>query len=145
MRLWITIGLWVACILFPLAWLGTLSPASKEFIDWIMTPEWLHITMHLIIFAGLVILIMINQRRAGKEISFTALILIILAVGVIQELLQYASDENPVSLARTLSDSAFDLMIDLAGGMLGLGVYVKLLDRGPNSISSPVDSSHGKD
>jgi len=129
MRSWISIGLWVLCILFPLAWLGTLSPAWKDFMDWLLAPEWLHVVMHLIIFAGLIILVMANQHRDGKEISFLALIAIILTVGIAQELLQYLTADYWVHPLRALRSSAFDLMVDLAGGMIGMGIYLNLTAR----------------
>jgi len=88
---WITIFIWVILILFPIAWLGTLSPASEAFIDWLLEPEWLHVVMHLIIYAGLVILVIAKQRHEGKEISLKALIALILGVGLLQELLQYVT------------------------------------------------------
>lgn len=144
MRSWITIALWVLGILFPLGWLGSIYPASEDLIDWLMEPEWLHIVMHIIIFAGLVILVLAKQRRDGKAVSFLGLVLIILAVGGLQELFQYLTQDYWVPPLRALRRSAFDLMVDLAGGMIGMGIFLNLLDRGgPHNPNPPLDPRHG--
>jgi hypothetical protein len=129
MRSWIILGVWVLLILFPLAWLGSVNPSTRNFINWLLSPEWLHWVAHTVIFAVLVILILIQQRRQGNEVSLAALITIILVIGGTQELLQFLTSEYRSAPMIELGKSSLDLMIDLAGGMLGLGIYTKVFDR----------------
>lgn len=120
MRLWITLALWIMAILFPLAWLGYVFPQSKAFLDRLMAPEWLHVVMHVLIFAGMVILLQSVQARRGRRFSNQALLGIVILVGVLQEFFQIAGGPAWFYPAAAIRRSLYDLGIDLLGGLAGI-------------------------
>lgn len=120
MRLWITFSLWIMAILFPLAWIGQVFPQYKQFIDWLMAPEWLHVVMHLLIYAGMVILLQAVQTRWGCPFSNKALLASVLVVGAFQEFFQFASGPAWFQPAVALQRGMYDLGIDLLGASAGI-------------------------
>jgi hypothetical protein len=113
--------LWLLGMLFPLAWLSRFSLAYRQVFNAIFGLEWMHVLMHLILFAGLCILMtVVFKLRPGWR---TASILAgaVLLAGITQEALQiFSQGVNPAGLTTGLGRSGFDLMVDLSGGLLGL-------------------------
>jgi hypothetical protein len=122
MRSRIILTIWLVCILFPLAWIGRVSDGSKQFMDWLLEPEWLHVVMHFVIYAGLAILLS-SVRQDGPGIPVVQLIAVVLVVGFFQELLQYLSDAGWFFPRSAVLDSIFDLGVDLAGALTGLALF----------------------
>jgi hypothetical protein len=91
-------------------------------MDWLFEPEWLHVVMHFVIFAGLAILLS-SVRRDGRGIPLGKLVLVVLVVGFFQELLQYLSDSGWFFPRSAVLDSLFDLGVDLTGALAGLAVF----------------------
>jgi hypothetical protein len=126
MRQWIGLAIWVAAILFPLALVGRISKETKEFLDWLLEPEWLHVVMHLLIYGGLAFLLAGALRRSGRPLSPLALAGVIVLVCTAQELLQNLSSVEWGGVRGAILGSAFDLGVDLIGGLLGLLIFNRL-------------------
>jgi hypothetical protein len=121
--------LWLVGILFPMAWLGRLSGRYQRAFDAVFSPGWMHVLMHLALFAGLVVLLGVTLggltvTKETSEVSKTSevlnaagFLLVALAVGLLQEGLQLLSG---VQIWRW--NTLFDLGIDLLGAGLGVGV-----------------------
>ena len=129
---WLALGLGIllAGILFPMDWPGQVFPAYRAAYAYVFSPVWMHLLMHTLLFAGLAFglsgLARFIQERRGQdaaEAGRTALAVLagVLLVGVLQELFQGLS-RGTLGWA-VLPDSLFDLVVDLVGGLLGLGVY----------------------
>ncbi len=110
--------LWLAAILFPAAWLrGSFWQFRYQF-DAIFAPEWVHIVMHAIQYA---VLVMLTGYVLGFKRGFFSLLLsagIIIVVGVGQEVLQLITHSTVPGW-----NSLFDLGVDLAGGFAGYLFY----------------------
>lgn len=147
MRTWITLTLWVACMLFPLALFSRISAPAHRFMDWLLAPEWLHVVMHLLIFAGLVILVSIALAHREQWLSPVSFILVILGVGIFQELFQYISSVHEFRSIFTPGGSLYDLGVDLAGGALGVfafnrfSIFCKPRSRSPQTAKPHTHSS----
>jgi hypothetical protein len=112
-RIWL--WLWIAGILFPMAWLGRFSTGFRRAFDALFGPLWVHILMHAGLFAVLGILIgaQLRRKKNGLRLALFAMLL----VGLLQEGLQ------SLSAGRILpAGSLFDLGIDLAGGLIGVAI-----------------------
>ena len=118
---------WLLCMLFPMAWLGRFSLAYRRLFDTLFGPEWMHIVMHLILFAGLAILwLVIFKPRSLRAILL--LVGVVLLVGSLQEIFQMISGGTRQGyLPAAVRFSAFDLLVDLTGAFLGLGLVYLLL------------------
>jgi len=122
MRTRIGLFLWLLGILFPLGWLRSYSGAYRRAFDALFGAEWLHILMHLALYAGLVILVLRVARRPADRKTFILVLVLTLGVGAIQEGLQIFS-RGEWWLA-VLPASLFDLGIDLLGTTLGFAAMV---------------------
>ncbi|MFM8319354.1 MAG: hypothetical protein ACKOC5_00445 [Chloroflexota bacterium] len=123
-------GLWLAGILFPAAWLGRYSAAYRGIFNWLFRPEWMHIAMHLLLYAVLGILLArgFKDRPARQALLLGAACA--LAVGAAQETLQWTSQGIAPWRAAALPASLFDVGIDLTGVLAGMG-SVRLWDQLP--------------
>jgi hypothetical protein len=103
-----------------MAWLGRFSSAYRRAFDAIFGPLWMHILMHAGLFAVLALLLthrLSNLRIfAGWKLPMLVTSAV-LGLGLLQEGLQSLS--GGVFLP---SAAAFDLGVDFAGGLVGLGI-----------------------
>jgi hypothetical protein len=107
--------LWLAGILFPLAWLGRFSHAYRRLFDIIFSPEWMHWVMHALLYAGLVVLLgLVIPLPPGRR-GLLLVLGLMLATGALQEYFQAISQGF-----GSITTALFDLGVDLAGGMMGL-------------------------
>lgn len=100
--------------LFPVAALGRLWPAFQARFDAVFSPEWVHVIMHAGIYAGLALLASFLFPLPRSRTGFFTLCGLILVVGAAQEAFLALG-----SGYFYLPGSAFDLGVDLAGGVLG--------------------------
>jgi hypothetical protein len=118
MRLRWLLLLWLFGILFPVAMFRQFWPAFRRYFDAIFYPDWVHVLMHIILFAGFTLLLSWNFRLALSPVSTASVLLAALVVGVLQEALQTLSQQ-----IFWLPGVLFDLGVDLAGGIFGLLIW----------------------
>jgi len=110
----LTAGLSVGPSLAPQATIAQASAASFWF-------ETNHAVLHAATFAVLIFAVVAGNRGVGANHSMAALsILIALGVGVGQEALQSALRGR-----LALGNSAFDLLCDVGGALIALGVLLR--------------------
>jgi hypothetical protein len=113
--------IWLGGILFPMAWLGSFWPAYRRVFNAIFSPEWVHVVMHTLLFAGLaVLLLQVLFPRFGFK-SLILVLLIGLAVAMFQEGFQALSLES-----GSLQAAMFDLGVDLSGSLAGSTGFIAL-------------------
>ncbi len=112
---------WLAGILFPMAWLGNFWPAYRRLFDAVFSPDWVHVVMHFVLFAGLAVLLLqaLFPRFGFKSLAMA--LLIGLAVGMFQEGFQALSLQS-----GSLQAAKFDLGVDLSGSLAGITVFIAL-------------------
>jgi glycopeptide antibiotics resistance protein len=115
-RSWVLV-LWLLGMLFPVGWLGNISPRFEAILSTVFSPEWVHWLMHAALFASLAVFLIwvfeltISRRTLG---------LIILAgflVGLIQEWLQLLAGVQVLGW-----NTFFDLCVDSLGLLIGFGI-----------------------
>jgi glycopeptide antibiotics resistance protein len=124
LSMWKRIGLclWLLGIIFPLAWLGSFSPGYRHAFDAVFGPAWMHIVMHAALFGVLAVLLpAVLKRRLTLQ---TALLILasILVIGLLQEIFQSFSQGKLLWQPGSARPVAFDLVVDLSGGLAGIGV-----------------------
>jgi hypothetical protein len=116
------LGLWLAGILFPLVGMRHFSTTYRGIIDALFGMEWVHVVMHVILFAGLSILLMLVFQA---NLSWRTVLIILGAVlltGIAQEFLQWISQGISPWRPESLLASGYDLCVDLSAALLGLGL-----------------------
>ncbi len=106
---------WLAGMLFPMALLGKIWPAFRYRFDAIFGPERMHILMHALLFAGLVLLLWATLRLRPSWRALWLTLGAVLLAAALQETFQALS-----SGYFSLRASLFDLGVDLSGALLGL-------------------------
>lgn len=122
-RSWI-LFVWIAAMIFPLNWLRQESALVRRYLDAAFQAEWVHIVMHLMLYAVLVVLLLSALRlpRAGKSALLVTAILLVVALA--QELLQLQVKQRAFA-----GPEWFDLGVDLVGGAIGWWLHGKLGER----------------
>ena len=117
----ITLLVWIAMIIFPLAGLGWLYPGLLVRFNTLFRSHAAHVLMHAALFAGLVVLLLaaFNMKPGLRAMAVSCLA--ILVVAGLQEWLQTLS-QGFFPVLGTL----YDLAVDFLGGVVGYGVYVIL-------------------
>ena len=137
-RLWILV--WVLCILFPMAFLGSLWPAFGRLFNAVFAPTWMHVLMHSFLYAVLGILLTLLLRPVTIK-SYGLLFGLVLLVGICHETIQLVAAWTWPGWGEEL----FDLGVDLTGGGLGAGLGAAILAitnaRSSKPRKSPVPSS----
>jgi hypothetical protein len=102
-------------MLFPTAWLARQTRVTGFWFDY-LTPEWVHIVAHTVIFAGLAVMVLSLFRRSHWLI-YAGTLLLALFVGILQESIQLAA-------AGLLPgpDELFDIGVDLTGALCGMSL-----------------------
>jgi hypothetical protein len=108
---------WLLGILFPVAWLGNYSSRYREVFNAIFTPEWMHWLMHIALYAGLAILIVVVFNLPICRRTVLWVLGVVVFVGMIQEGMQLVSGMQVLQW-----NSFFDLGVDLIGAAIGLCV-----------------------
>jgi len=65
MRVRICLSLWLLGIMFPLAWLRSYSSAYRRSFDALFGAEWIHVMMHMALYAGLAVLALLAVGGAA--------------------------------------------------------------------------------
>ena len=122
MRTRLGLILWLVGLIFPLGWLGHFSATYRRAFDAMFGPEWVHVVMHAGLYFVLGILLAHAIRLSMDWRGVLLVTAIILGVGIIQEFLQlFSQGGHPLERIAQLR-AGFDLGVDLASGLLGLGV-----------------------
>ena len=129
MRARIGLLLWLIGIMFPMAWIGHFSPAYQQAFNTIFGAEWMHVLMHALLFATLVIILVYIFRPALKIRTVLVISLLVLGVGFLQEGFQFVSQDNLAIQAIMTRHILFDLSVDLVGGFLALAVLWTIKKR----------------
>ena len=119
MRTRLILGLWLIGVLFPAIWLRKFSTTYRQIFDTLFGTEWVHIAMHLMLYAVLAVLLISVLRLPLNRKGMFRLALSILAAGILQEIFQAISQGMPLLQVDTLRLALFDLGIDLSGGLVG--------------------------
>ena len=107
------LALWVAGILFPIAWFSQQIPGFDQWFNRIFAPQWMHVLMHAFLYGVLAAGIVMIWPRCSLRTALAAALL----VGIAQEVLQ------PLPAGRLPGSAAlFDLAVDLCGAAAGLAV-----------------------
>lgn len=115
MRRFGLLAIWVLGILFPLAWLGRFSVVYRQGFEAVFAPETMHVIMHLMLYAGLVMIGIWTFQAALSIRALLVALMLTFMIGLLQELFQAWS--NGILLLYHL---AYDLGVDLLGGTAGL-------------------------
>ena len=144
--------LWLVGMIFPVNWLRRVSPTFRRHYDPLVPLEWVHVVMHMLLFAVLVILLIyvfqlpLNGEERSSSLKKTrrvfpwrtALIVLgtILVVGIFQEILQLQ-----VKGRAFWWYEVYDLAVDLAGGMFGLGIAGLIWGRDEERVTTKLQGS----
>jgi VanZ family protein len=113
---------WIALTIFPVVALGRISPGFMRAFNAVFRPNWMHVIMHMLLFAGLVLLLCLTFGwKPGWRVMAVAVVAI-LVVAVLQEGLQ-ALGQGFFPLKGAL----YDLGVDFLGGAVGYGIYFNLI------------------
>ena len=132
--MWKRIGiliLWLVGMIFPVNWLRRVSPTFRQHYDPLVPLEWVHIVMHTLLFVVLtLLLIYVFQLPLNRR---TVLIVLgtLLAVGIFQEILQLQTKNRPFMWYEV-----YDLAVDLAAGVLGLGLAGLIWGRDEEKLAT---------
>jgi len=122
MRTRLGLILWLLGLLFPLAWLRQFSTAYRRSFDVIFGPEWVHVILHVALYAVLGILLGRVLRISLDRGGILLVLAIVFGTGILQEFFQLFSQGIDPFMRTAQARAGFDLGVDLAGGLLGLGV-----------------------
>jgi hypothetical protein len=112
---------WILAVIIPTSLLRRVSPGFRNAFDTLFAPTWLHVLLHCVLFAGLVVLLAYSfYIRVSWQ---TALILfgVVLGVGLLQE--GFQALEQGYFIFRGASA---DVGVDLVGGLIGLALLYGL-------------------
>jgi hypothetical protein len=124
MRTRLVLILWLIGLIFPMAWLGRFSTSYRSIFNTIFGPEWVHVVMHLALFTVLGIFLGASIRLNLDRGGIMLILAIVFGVGVLQESFQLFSQGIDPFYSVAQARAGFDLGVDLAGGLLGLGILV---------------------
>lgn len=119
-------AVWIAGILFPMAWASQTIPGFQLWFNTVFAPDWTHILMHGLLYAVLTAALLALRpmgvscvlRARGRGPSTVFLVLsLALAVGLLQEGVQLLPSGRLPGLHELL-----DLAVDMAGAIVGLAV-----------------------
>lgn len=116
--LWTLILLWLIGILFPMAFLGSRWPALGAVFESVFAPNWMHLLMHGFLYAVLGLLLALGLRPVCAR-HFFMLAGLVLLVACLHEALQLWT----AGMWPGWSPELYDLLVDLAGAALGVGIW----------------------
>jgi len=115
---------WIIGILFPVAFIGRFWPSFGHVFDTVFSPGWMHILMHMFLFAGLSFLVG-QWLRPVSNIKIAQIVGIALLVGCLQEGIQIST----YPAWPGWEAEALDLLVDLFGAALGIFIAKRMLVR----------------
>ena len=124
MKLRLAVALWIIGILFPLAWFSRMNPAANSLFNTVFASNWTHIVLHAMLYIVLAIGLTLIWGGKPKVIQWK-LLWVVLLVGLTQEALQVLPFRELPGL-----DAAFDVLVDLTGGTIGLLLYAWMQQQG---------------
>jgi hypothetical protein len=110
--------LWSVGILFPFYFMHRFSLIYKTRFDWAFKSGLPHSIMHIFLYAVLAWLISSVFSIKKRLISTVIVILVVVAVSILQELIQFITLNSPVGL-----DDVFDVFVDVSGAVIGIIVF----------------------
>ena len=117
MRRRIFLFIWTLGILFPLPWMVRYFPGFQQQFNAAYSREWVHVVVHLLLYAGFSILILyVFDLKPGLKVLGWVLVTV-LVVGVVQEIIQQIT----LNIPNLRWNSLLDLGVDLGGALLGFG------------------------
>lgn len=114
-RWWL--ALWILGIIFPAGLITEISPAYRRVFNAVFAPEWMHWLSHALLYAVLVLLLFAVFRQKLTWRSVLTALAVALAVGLLQEGLQWLSNTTAGKW-----NSLLDLGMDMIGSVAGLAV-----------------------
>ncbi len=113
--------LWLAGILFPMAWASRVDPVWNEWFNRMFAPTWVHVVMHAGMYAVLVLgLSWLLEERVRKWQMWG----IVLLVALMQEGLQLWGAARLPGWGE-----GFDLLVDMSGAGIGWMIWRILRGR----------------
>ncbi len=115
----VLLWVWLAGMLFPMAWLTRFSGTYSRLFERVFNPLWVHVLMHALLFAVLAYLL--ARQMAGRVVAprhwRTAMLVLglVLVIAVAQEGIQLLYKARVVG-----ADEVLDVGIDLAGVVFGM-------------------------
>ena len=110
--------LWLFGMLFPLNLVWKLSEYVRQALNALISSELSHVVGHTILFGGLVFMLLYIFDLPLTRRTAVLMVLNVLSVGFLQEFFQLQVKARSFGWPET-----FDLMVDLAGGLLGWLVF----------------------
>ena len=126
-RFWILF--WILGILFPMASLGRLWPSFGRLFNALFAAEWTHWIMHTFLYVILVVLLAQWIRPVSAK-ALLSLLGLAVVIGCFQEGLQWLTAKSAIGW----SASAFDLVVDLGGALIGWAAAVLWSTRRPGRV-----------
>jgi hypothetical protein len=105
-------------ILFPFYLLRRFSPAFRTEFDWLFHSDISHIVARIIFYGILALLASSVFSNKKRLISPFVVILCILAIAMLQEVIQLLTGQGPLDW-----DDGFDVLIDMSGAAIGLFIF----------------------
>jgi hypothetical protein len=121
---YLLLAFWSLAIIIPTAGVGRFFPAFRRLFDFIFAPHWVHVLMHVLLFAALVV---IFDRVLSLPVAWQMIAVslgVVLGIGLLQEGFQ-ALESGYFSPPGAL----VDLGVDLCGGIIGLVIVYGLAAR----------------
>ncbi len=115
MRRFILLAVWCLGIIIPTAVFARYSPAIRRTFNSIFSPPWVHVLMHLALFAVLVVILV---RVFALPLRWRSILFatgVIIGVGLLQEGFQ-AVEQGYLLPYGALAD----LGVDYVGGLVGM-------------------------
>ncbi|MGD0612409.1 MAG: hypothetical protein ABSB41_12925 [Anaerolineales bacterium] len=128
-RFWILF--WIFGILFPMASLGRLWPPFGRLFNALFAAEWTHWIMHTFLYAILVVLLAQWIRPVSAK-AFISILGLAVVIGCFQEGLQWLTVKSAIGW----SASAFDLVVDFGGALIGWAAARLLSSRRADRVVS---------
>lgn len=125
MKRYMILLIWITAILFPLTWVGRLLPGLRyslwPLVRPLISPEWVHVVAHAVLYAGLALLLAFSLRLPRNWLSALFLFFVVITLGLGQEGLQLVAKGRSFGKAEV-----FDLGVDMLGGLLGWWLWGKI-------------------
>ncbi len=121
MKRYIILAAWCLAIIVPTALFGRYSPAIRRAFNSIFSPPWVHVLMHLALFAVLVVILF---RALSLPLTWRTMLIVsgvIIGVGLLQEVFQAIEQGYFLPLGALA-----DLAVDLSGGVIGMVIIYGL-------------------
>ena len=119
--------IWIIGILFPFYSIRHFSAEYKQAFDWLFHTHTSHVLMHAFLYGVMACLLssfVPEHLCIRKGVAITSVLITILVMAICQEIIQTTCEQ-----IRIGSDEFFDIFVDLAGGLLGISIYLKKKER----------------